>query len=248
MMKILAIGNSFTEDATYYLHQISEAAGVENMVVNLYIGSCSLEKHWSNIETGKQDYQYQVNGVMTRRKVSIREMLDENEWDAIVTQQVSGDSGWQDSYEPFLGLILEYMQVHAPKAKIFLNESWAYDKDSGHMSFGRYHKNQLEMFERVHAAYTTMAEKYELPLIPSGELIQKLRETEYFADGKRSICRDGFHMSFIYGRYAVACMWAKWIFGISLKDNVYIPRTENLLGVEPDMEIVDMIKSMVDDM
>ena len=31
MIRILAIGNSFSEDATYYLHQILEAAGVENL-------------------------------------------------------------------------------------------------------------------------------------------------------------------------------------------------------------------------
>ena len=50
MLRILAVGNSFSEDATYYLHQILEIAGVENQVVNLYIGGCSLEKHWRNIE------------------------------------------------------------------------------------------------------------------------------------------------------------------------------------------------------
>lgn len=44
MLRILAVGNSFSEDATYYLHQILEIAGVENQVVNLYIGGCSLER------------------------------------------------------------------------------------------------------------------------------------------------------------------------------------------------------------
>ena len=48
-MKILAIGNSFSEDATTYLHQIGEAAGVKNQIVNLYIGGCPLETHWENI-------------------------------------------------------------------------------------------------------------------------------------------------------------------------------------------------------
>ena len=43
MIRILAIGNSFSEDATYYLHQILEAAGVENLVVNLFIGGCQRE-------------------------------------------------------------------------------------------------------------------------------------------------------------------------------------------------------------
>lgn len=56
MYKILAIGNSFSEDATYFLHQICEAANIESKIVNLYIGGCPLEKHWRNIEDDRPDY------------------------------------------------------------------------------------------------------------------------------------------------------------------------------------------------
>lgn len=38
MIHILAIGNSFSEDATHFLHQIAEADNVSMKVVNLYIG------------------------------------------------------------------------------------------------------------------------------------------------------------------------------------------------------------------
>ena len=50
MMKVLAIGNSFSQDATHYLHKIAASDGVEMKVVNLYIGGCSLEQHWKNIQ------------------------------------------------------------------------------------------------------------------------------------------------------------------------------------------------------
>ena len=105
MYKVLAIGNSFSEDATHFLHQIFESGGIENEVINLYIGGCSLERHWQNIENGCGEYQYQMNGVKTDRYVSIQEVLSENQFDVIVTHQVSGDSGWENTYEPFLGLI-----------------------------------------------------------------------------------------------------------------------------------------------
>ena len=36
---IAQIGNSFSEDATHFLHQIAEADNVSMKVVNLYIGS-----------------------------------------------------------------------------------------------------------------------------------------------------------------------------------------------------------------
>lgn len=44
-LKILAIGNSFSEDATRYLHQLANAAGIDTKIVNLYIGGCPLERH-----------------------------------------------------------------------------------------------------------------------------------------------------------------------------------------------------------
>ena len=166
-----------------------------------------------------------------------------------MTQQASPDSGWLISYEPFLGWILDYLKEQVPQAKIYLNETWAYAKNSVHKHFGRYHYDQKKMYEMLHDAYKTMAEKYRLPLIPSGTLIQKVRDTDYFRDEEPSICRDGFHMSHIYGRYAVACMWAKYLFGISLQENTYVPTTFNVpVGEQADIAVVEMIRKMVDDM
>lgn len=249
MVKILAIGNSFSEDATYFLHSILDAAGVENKVINLYIGGCSLERHWNNIEKNVHEYQYQLNGSKTDRYVSISEMLKEEQWDIIVTHQASHDSGWLDTYEPFLGRILDYLIEQSPSSKIFFNKTWAYEPDSNHGCFIRYNRNQAEMFERLSAAYQTMADKYELPLIPSGDLIQKLRATEYFPGGEgRSICRDGFHMNFLYGRYAIACLWAKKMVGISAKENTFVPHIEFMQYEEADAEILNVIKEIIEEL
>ena len=40
-MKVLAIGNSFSNDAMRYLHGIAKADGVDMKTVNLFIGGCS---------------------------------------------------------------------------------------------------------------------------------------------------------------------------------------------------------------
>lgn len=247
MIRILAIGNSFSEDAAYYLHQILDAAGGENLVVNLFIGGCPLEKHWSNIERGAREYQMQVNGNKTDRHVSIQDMLRESKWDVIVTQQASHDSGWMDTYEPFLGNIVAYLKENGGGAKLFLHETWAYEKDSSHWNFARYHRDQQEMYDRLKRAYTTMAQKYELPLIPSGELIQRLRETEFFREGaERCICRDGFHMNYLYGRYALGCMWARSITGIKVKGNAFVPETAYMAYEAADSKIIGTIQELVD--
>ena len=60
-MNILAIGNSFSQDATRYLHGIARADGVTLEVVNLYIGGCSLERHYRNMMADTRAYELQYN-------------------------------------------------------------------------------------------------------------------------------------------------------------------------------------------
>ncbi|HEY5563009.1 MAG TPA: DUF4886 domain-containing protein [Clostridiaceae bacterium] len=74
-VKILAIGNSFSQDATHYLHQIAMAGGIDTKVVNLYIGGCSIERHWQNIEQNAKLYLYERDGKSTRKYVSIKDAL-----------------------------------------------------------------------------------------------------------------------------------------------------------------------------
>lgn len=94
-MKVLAIGNSFSQDATTFLHHAAEKQGVALEVVNLYIGGCSLEMHWKNMETNAVAYEHQLNGKATGRVVSIQEMLNEGDWDAVVTNRPAMTAvGW----------------------------------------------------------------------------------------------------------------------------------------------------------
>ena len=44
-LRILAVGNSFSDDGTEYLPGLLEAAGIHNVIVaRLYIGGCTLER------------------------------------------------------------------------------------------------------------------------------------------------------------------------------------------------------------
>ena len=244
MLKILAIGNSFSTDATYFLHDILNAAGVGNKVVNLYIGGCSLERHYQNIEGNRREYQYQLNGQKTDRNVSIEEILEEETFDVIVTHQASHDSGWECTYEPFLGLILNYLREKS-EAKIFLNMTWAYEKNSPHPNFMRYERDQEKMFRLLQAAYEKAAERYSLPLIRSGEAIQKIRALPAFSDGSECITRDGFHMSYVYGRYALALMWAGAFVGIDVKNNCFVPAADFIPGAAADEKILREIREIV---
>lgn len=245
-VKILAIGNSFSEDATHYLYQMATSMDVKLKVVNLCIGGCSLERHYRNLDLGEKTYSYQINGCKTDRLVSINEMLESEKWDYIVTQQASHDSGWICSYEPFLGKMIEIFRQKAPEVILCLQETWAYEIESSHGCFMRYGRDQQTMYQSLHHCYCTMAEKYNLKLIPSGTVIQQVRKLPEFdfGNGGISLCRDGFHMSFDYGRYLVACVWLRTLFGVDAEKIPYFPDSLNLTA-EPEQVLLDVIKRAV---
>ena len=84
-MKLLAVGNSFSQDACTFLHQTAQAQGLELEVTNLYIGGCPLETHYQNLLSGNADYQCQQNGHFDGRMISLPEALAMEPWDVIVT-------------------------------------------------------------------------------------------------------------------------------------------------------------------
>lgn len=246
-MNILAIGNSFSRDATAYLYQLLADCGVENRVVNLYIGGCPLERHWQNIENDRADYEYQVNGQIIERRVSIRQVLEEGGWDVIITQQASHDSGWAESYEPFLTLMADYLRKMAPAAALYLHQTWAYEKDSNHNNFMRYSRDQATMYRKLTACYRDAAKRHGMGLIPCGDVIQALRQEEPFryGEGGMSLCRDGYHMHLIYGRYALSCTWARMLCGAALEKSSYVPVSECDPALTADENLLAIIRRVV---
>ena len=228
MKKILAIGNSLSQDATAYLHNIAAAAGEESLVFNLYIGGCSLQRHWRNAAGDLPDYEYELNGLPIGEMGSIRTALLLQKWDEITLQQVSGRSGDMQSYEPFLGQLICYVRQYAPTARLWLHQTWAYETDSDHGDFPLYDCSQQKMYRSLCEAYGYYAKKYHLPLIPCGDIIQHLRAAAEFDYGKGapSLCRDGFHLSLDYGRYAAAATWFECLFGKSVLHNTFLPSSQ----------------------
>lgn len=243
-MKILVVGNSFSWDATTFLHQTAAAQGLDADVWNLYIGGCSLETHTQKLCSGEAAYELQLNGQGTGKMVALPDMLAAEKWDWIVTQQASHDSGWMDTYEPFLTTLLSAFRQAAPQAKLALQETWAYEIGAAHQAFPRYHCDQAEMYDRLRFCYYTAARHHGLLLIPSGDIIQRVRTTEPFrvSAGGRSLCRDGYHMSYSYGRYLLACVWIGRLFGVSVQNNPFIPESEE--PVTP--ELLQLLRDTAD--
>ena len=130
-IKILAIGNSFSVDATEYLWNMLDAAGIEEVVIgNLYIGGCSLDTHWSNMSSNSNAYTFYYNNSgkwETQNKKSVLYALQLEEWDYITVQQVSQDSGDPSSLGN-LQNVLNYVKNNKTnaEAEIYWHMTWAY--------------------------------------------------------------------------------------------------------------------------
>lgn len=244
MKKILFIGNSFSQDTATYLHQILSASGIDSKVVNLFIGGCPISRHADNIKNDAAEYDYQLNGVSQERKAAIVETLCEEDWDYVITQQASPESGRFDTYYPGLTLLLDTIKHYAPHAEVYLNETWAYEHDSDHDAFAFYDRSQQKMYDALISCYYEAANREGLPLIKNGEIIQALRATPAFDEnyGAR-LCRDGFHMHLILGRYLTAANAAKTLLGIDLKKNTFLPDDTS----EEEAKLIDIIKQKIID-
>jgi hypothetical protein len=239
-IKILAVGNSFSEDAFYYLHDVAKADNIDLKVVNLYIGGCPLERHWNNIVTESKEYLYELNGQSTEQYVSVNDILKEEKWNYIMTQQASHDSGMEDTYFPYLDQLLNYFRSNCPEAEYLLHKTWAYEIDSNHSAFGRYHCSQQEMYEKLSKCYDMAAKKTGMRLIPSADVIQTVRKRSPFRYelGEKSLCRDGYHMDMIYGRYLLAGVIYTFLFGRDIRKNNFVPEGA-------DMEALYVIKQCI---
>lgn len=240
MIKILSIGNSFSEDAQKYLHSIAESGGVELQNVNLYIGGCSLETHWNNAIFDLAEYDYQVNGASTGEKVSIKTALSRLSPDIVTLQQCSGKSGLPDSYHPYLSELHDYASRLCPKTKFMIHQTWAYDDESDHPEFANYQNDRSAMYSALCQAYDQAARLISAKQIPVGRVIESLRKKPYFnrAEGGASLCRDGYHLDLIYGRYAAATVWYRYVLGGNILNNRFAPD-----GADP--AVIDLIKRVV---
>ena len=140
-LKILALGNSFTDDSTWHLWNICRDAGVKDLIVaNLYVGNCNLDQHWDYIYNNKNPYIYRktVSGTrVEKNNYKVIDALKDEDWDFIVLHQTSGSAGQIETFDN-LDLIVRFMNSNKtnPNAKILWHMPWAYQSDSTHGEFG----------------------------------------------------------------------------------------------------------------
>ena len=161
-MKILALGNSFSEDATAYLEHLAPALYVRN----LHIPGCSLETHAAHLAAGDKAYVFQEHGrAIQPEHVAANAIMAGTPWDVVTVQQASHFSGLPETYEPYLTEVLAAVRALCPGARIVFHETWAYATDSTHPQFSHYHNDQTEMAHAIRATAGAAASAHGLGII-----------------------------------------------------------------------------------
>ena len=226
VVRILAIGNSFSVDAVeQYLYELAQADGQKVIIGNMYIGGCSLEKHLKNAEGNKPAYKYRkigLDGVKVETKdFALEQALADEQWDYVSVQQQSGNSGIYETWEASLPQLLEYVKARLPKkTKLMIHQTWAYATTSTHKQFVNYNKDQLVMYNAIVDAVNKAARLTGIKIIiPCGTAVQNARTTVL----KDKMTRDGYHLNKVYGRYTAACTWYEKIFKKNVVGNTFKP-------------------------
>ena len=224
-ISILAVGNSFSIDAMHnHLYEVLNAAGYDDIHLGiLYVGGCSIDMHYNYLKNDSASYEYLENtdGKWSNTKeYKASTAFKLTNWDYVIVQQVSGQSGRPASYgnlDALIGLI----KPQIGKAKLYWQMTWAYQQDSDHSDFVHYNKDQMTMYNAI---VSTVKEKILTHpdidgVIPSGTAIQNLR-TSSLGD---TLTADGYHLENTIGDYTAALTWFTTLTGNDPFSMFYYP-------------------------
>ena len=242
-IKIMAIGNSFAQDAMQnHLYEVLEDAGYKEIILSfMYIGGCSLDTHWANMNGDLAEYTYYyrdatTNGWNKTYNAKLSDAIDDVEWDYITIQQVSGSSGIPGDYGN-LDNCLNWIDDHKtnPNAKILWHMTWAYNDVTESSSFSKYNKDQMTMYRAILDTTNEKVLSHGLidGVIPSGTSIQNMRTSANLSDKSILNESDGYHLSAKYGDYIAALTWYAYLSGDDVSGISYQP--DEVAGLREDI-------------
>lgn len=170
-VRLLTVGNSFSQNATKYLDKIVEADG--NMLVHhrCVIGGSGPAQHLAKVAAHEKDPKDKAGLYGTGK--SLAEELVAEKWDVITIQQASIKSHDLANYKPGMKTLYEFIKKHAPASEVVIHETWAYRVDDPRFTKpsdkAGEPKTQKEMYDGLSAAYRTMAKELNVRFIPVGD-------------------------------------------------------------------------------
>ncbi|MBQ7793652.1 MAG: leucine-rich repeat protein [Clostridia bacterium] len=141
-LRMLAIGNSYTEDMCEWIYKMADEAGIEDVVVaNLMYPGRNLKAIYEHIQDNDTDYIYykhthSVSRSVTDSDVNILHGLTAEDWDIIALQAwypeaAYGLDGIEEGEPEWLTYITDYIKANAtnPNVELAFNMVWAQERE-----------------------------------------------------------------------------------------------------------------------
>ena len=257
-LRVLDIGNSYTDDATHYLPLLTEASGIDVSDMCLYKavrGGASF-KNWCDIYDDKDTTSsYAISKVIGGLNANIsgkaakgngekfRNTLSDNEWDLIIIHQVSTYAPYYERWEEnsdagHLSDFLRLIRKHQPQATIgFLLVHSYWDDYSKNKE-----KSSLERWKLIAESAKKLSADYNIDfIIPYGTAIENLRASSL--NNEYDLTIDGTHCASGLADYTAACCYFQSLlaprYGISILGNTARWKDNGETGKFPN-SIVDV--------
>lgn len=213
-VNILAIGDSYTEDAVAYLPQMLREAGIATVkIATLTQKNTSLQQLVESAKSKEKGFilATSVEGGGFHyypRQVSLVEGLTSGDkWDYVVLQQQLELSDNYATYQPYLNELLSIVLQYHPESEIAWHLAWVYGKNASEGAFSDNTNGQTTRYNAIlDAAHKVQAATGIMTIVPTGKVIQALREAKTDTTDN-DMLRDSKHLDLGAGRYAAACTW-----------------------------------------
>ncbi len=241
VLKILSIGNSYSEDLMEYVYEIASGMGIDVVIGNIKLSACSIDMHAENAKNDAAVYKYftYANGSKVENLVDgqkdnykMSDAIAAEDWDFVLFQQQSDATGRADTYGR-LDELIAYVRGKLPKgcnAKFGFHLTWAYQKDVSNKdrleAFTKYYDaDQNKMYQANSDTVKQVVESRDTLefVVPSGTAVQNARSS-FIGD---TITRDGYHMSYSFGRYLIGLTLVGTLTGKSIDSCTFAPPVVN---------------------
>ena len=258
-LKILDIGNSYTQDATALLPLVVDASGADMSDVCLWTitRSGGSFKSWYDCYEDRDflEEYYLVRNVGTlpvnlsgakgeKGDGSLfRKALTDVQWDLIVIHPLSTAAPYYNRWTGgdeygCLDKLLEIIRRHQPSARIgfyIIHSTWDYyTTNEEHSSLARWQLNANSVM--------SLEDEGEIDLIiPYGTAIENLRSSSL--NNEYDLTRDGLHCGFGLAQYTAACCYYQAVFaprtGKSVLGNMARTDCSDMESVYPIVPVDD---------
>lgn len=211
-LRILAIGNSFTENMTLHLPRLVADAGADSVVVAYAaFAGASLEYQMSHLTSADATHIWAVSTggrpfVVDSVRRSLPYCVDYADWDIIVIQQKSTLSGLWDTIDPYLATTVRMLKTGHPRAQIVWQMTWAFASHfNKEKEFALYNGSREQMEQAIEDVAANVLRSGCVDLvIHSGRAIAVARRDGIDTTGSE-LSGDGRHLDEGAGCYIAAC-------------------------------------------